>query len=418
MIHIENFVHAQALLEGFIPTAKSVRYTLERMQALMAYLGDPQDKLKVVHIAGTSGKTSTSYYAAALLRANGFRVGLSVSPHIDSVAERAQIDLMTLPEILYCEELGIFLDLMQKSTIQPSYFEVLVAFSYWLFERQNVDYAVMEVGLGGLLDATNVVRREDKICIITDIGLDHTEILGDTLLKVAAQKAGIIQYGNSVFMHAQAPEIMAVIEDKAKREDAEYTTVVQDEVFESSATFTALPEFQQRNVSLAYGALKQLLVQPNTIEDALSVRIPARMEAFEIGGKIVILDGSHNEQKLTSLVAAMRKKYADTSIVLLVSFGENKAVSLENNLKTLREISNHVIVTKFLLGQDEIRDPIEPHIISDLAEHLSFIAEVMADPEEAFAHALIQKEQVVLVTGSFYLLNHIRPHINLLESKE
>ena len=418
MVGIQNLTHAQALLEKFIPTKKSERYTLDRMQALMAYLGNPQDTLRIVHIAGTSGKTSSSYYAAALLVEGGFQVGLSVSPHIDSITERAQINLESLPEALYCEELGIFLDLVQESAVHPSYFEVLVAFSYWLFARHNVEYAVMEVGLGGLLDATNVVHREDKICIITDIGMDHTEILGSTLPEIAAQKAGIIQHGNSVFMHTQAPEIMAVIDEKAKREHATYEIIGVDELLESSVVFLALPLFQQRNVSLVYGALKPILIQmkPSAVDVALHVRVPARMEERNVAGKIVVLDGSHNEQKLAALVSAMKKQYADTSIVLLVSFGENKATSLEANLKTLHEISNHIIVTKFSLGQDEIRSPIEPRIIYDVADDLGFKSEIITDPKEAFTYALAQQENLVLVTGSFYLLNHIRPQMNISES--
>jgi len=420
MVRIQNLSHAQALLDAFIPTSKSMRYTLDRMQALMAYLGNPQDNLKVVHIAGTSGKTSSSYYAAALLVKSGFRVGLSVSPHIDSVTERAQINLQPLIEKLYCSELGIFLDLVAESKLKPSYFELLVAFSYWLFERQKVDYAVMEVGLGGLLDATNVVHREDKICIITDIGLDHTEILSSILPEIAAQKAGIIQHGNSVFMHTQAPEIMAVIDEKAKREHATYEIVGVDELLESSAVFLALPAFQQRNISLVYGALKPILIpmKLSAVDEVLHVQVPSRMEERKFADKIVVLDGSHNEQKLTALAAAMKKQYAGIAIVLLVSFGENKATSLERNLKTLREISDHIIATKFSLGQDEIRSPIEPRIICDVADDLGFESKIVTDPREAFAYALAQQEKLVLVTGSFYLLNHIRPLMNLSESTQ
>jgi dihydrofolate synthase/folylpolyglutamate synthase len=172
MLRIETFSEASKLLAKFIPPDRPTSYTLDRMEQLMDYLGNPQNRLSVIHIAGTSGKTSTSYYIAALLHATGKTVGLSVSPHIDTIAERAQIDLRPLEESDYCEQLGIFLELIEKSGIQPSYFEVLVAFMYWLFDRRGVDYAVVEVGLGGLLDGTNVVDRSDKVCVITDIGFD------------------------------------------------------------------------------------------------------------------------------------------------------------------------------------------------------------------------------------------------------
>ena len=412
MVHIENLAHAQTLLDAFIPTSKSMRYTLERMRVLMTYLGNPQDNLKVIHVAGTSGKTSTSYYGAALLVESGFRVGLSVSPHIDSVTERAQINLQPLSEKLYCDELGIFLDLIAKSKLKPSYFELLVAFSYWLFERQNVEYAVMEVGLGGLLDATNVVQREDKICIITDIGLDHTEILGDTLSKIATQKAGIIQEGNQVFMHNQDSETMTEIEAVAHAKHTQLHIIGVDDRLSHSPLFRSLPEFQQRNLSLAYGALKPLLRKTAHIENVFDLPIPARMEEVSWRGKTIVLDGSHNEQKLAALVEAMKKKYSDKSIVLLVCFGENKTASLENNLRLLRQLSERIVITKFHIGQDELRTSIEPDVIAKVSQELGFATIVHHDPQEAFTYVLAQKEQVVLITGSFYLLNHIRPLVS------
>lgn len=418
MVHIKDLAHAQALLESFIPSSKSVSYTLERMKALMTHLGNPQDTLKVVHVAGTSGKTSTSYYAAALLLESGFRVGLSVSPHIDSVTERAQINLQTLPEDIYCSELGVFLDLVDESMIQPSYFELLVAFSYWLFKRQNVEYAVIEVGLGGLLDATNVVNRDDKICLISDIGYDHTEILGNTLSKIATQKAGIIHEGNKVFMHAQDPQIMEAVGNIARSKHAQFEIIGFDERLSNEDYFVSLPEFQQRNFSLVYGALKDVCInmKPHNIKKVLSILIPARMEEIQWQGKTIILDGSHNEQKLSALNQAMKKRYADRSVVLLVSFGENKAINLENNLNVLREISDHIIITSFQMGQDEQRKSIEPSAISKVAEGLKFNTIIQNNPVDAFEYAVDQKEEILLVTGSFYLLNHIRPLLKIVPS--
>ena len=409
MITVKDFTHAQKLLEHFIPATKSVRYTLGRMQALMTFLGNPQDHLKVIHVAGTSGKTSTAYFAAALLVENGLKVGLSVSPHIDSVAERAQINLQTLTEDIYCQELGIFLNLVDRSNLHPTYFEVLVAFSFWLFDRQKVEYAVIEVGLGGLLDGTNVIHRKDKICVITDIGYDHTEILGNTLEQISVQKAGIIHENNQVFMHTQATEIMRAVRQKAQQENARLEEVKEDEMLTRHGEFKALPKFQQRNFSLAYAAVKDIIPQRRNISKALCVYIPARMEEVIWQNKTIILDGSHNEQKIASLVEAVEKKYTNQSILLVVSFGENKSTSLTGSLDILRSISSHVVITKFNLGQDEIRKPIDPIVIDALAKELGFMTKIHNDPKEAFLYALKQKEQVILVTGSFYLLNHIRP---------
>ena len=415
MVVVKDLSHAQTILEKYIRPATPGAYTLDLMRSLMAFLGNPQDSLKIIHVAGTSGKTSTSYYAAALLYENGFKVGLSVSPHIDSVTERAQINLQSLPEDKYCEELGIFLDLVDQSKLDPSYFEILVAFSYWLFERQRVDYAVIEVGLGGLLDGTNVINRKDKICIITDIGYDHTEILGKTLPEIAAQKAGIIYDNNSVFMHSQPKEVEDVIKNTSTIHHAQLHIIKAENELSELSAFKDLPEFQQRNFSLAYSAVKELLPSPANIEGAISVYIPARMEAVEWSGKTVIIDGSHNKQKLRKLVEASEAKYHNRSIVLVVSFGQNKTASLEANLETLRTISSHLIVTEFTLGQDEVRKAINAPDIASVAEKLGFSVMIETDPQKAFLLALRQSEELVLVTGSFYLLNHIRPLMQLGE---
>src|SRR5712691_3519862 len=163
MMHgMRNFAEARVALHAYVSSRPSERtYTLERMMQLMAYLGHPQDTLKIMHVAGTSGKSATAYYAAALLMAAGKRVGLTVSPHAVEVNDRVQINLTPLPEQTFCQELSVFLGLVTKSGITPTYFELLIAFAYWEFVCQRVDYAVVEVGLGCMVDATNVITRRD-----------------------------------------------------------------------------------------------------------------------------------------------------------------------------------------------------------------------------------------------------------------
>ena len=186
MPQIHTLAEANLALRPFYDYSRTA-YTLDVMKALMEHLGNPQNQLRVLHVAGTSGKTSTAYYCAALLKEAGKKVGLSVSPHVDTVNERLQINGQPMPEAEFCKVLSEFLDVVAESGIKPSYFELLVAMTYWEFARQKVDYAVIEVGLGGLRDGTNVIERADKVCLITDIGLDHTEILGHTLTKITGE---------------------------------------------------------------------------------------------------------------------------------------------------------------------------------------------------------------------------------------
>lgn len=419
MPKVETFSQASKVLAKFIPQGQPTTYTLDRMRQLMDFLGNPQNRLSVIHVAGTSGKTSTSYYIAALLHASGRTVGLSVSPHIDTIAERAQIDLQPLEESEYCEELSIFLELVETSGIQPSYFEVLVAFMYWLFDKRGVDYAVVEVGLGGLLDGTNVIDRSDKVCVITDIGFDHTEILGNTLPEIAAQKGGIILRGNRVFMHPQPKEVMETINDICEQRSAHLTVVDDDLSMLNLHQYEALPLFQKRNISLAYSVIKHVLgsgydheLLTRALNDSIATYIPGRMEEASWRGKTVVMDGSHNPQKIETLVESIKSKYGNHSMCLVVSFGENKATSLDENLRQLRSISSSIVITQFSLGQDEPRQPIDPQVIEIAAKQQSFeTVLVEPNPHKALDMAASLSDDIILVTGSMYLLNHIRPII-------
>lgn len=410
---ITNFSEAHAALRQFYAFART-KYDLELMRRLMAYLGNPQDKLRVVHVAGTSGKTSTAYYTAALLQAAGFkRVGLTVSPHVDEVNERVQIDLTPLPEAEFCSELQHFLELIGRSKLTPSYFEVMVAFAYWVFAKRQVDYAVVEVGLGGLLDGTNVIARRDKVCIITDIGLDHTEVLGETIGEIAAQKAGIIQPGNEVFMYEQDPEVLSVVRQAAARQAAQLRVVPAMAAIPGGQ----LPPFQQRNLGLAVQAVNFAIQRDRLpaltdghVQQAAALTIPARMERFTVGNKILILDGSHNAQKLGALVEGVRAAYPEQKVAALVAFVEGPAVRWQGGLSVLLPIVNTLTITSYQADQDTPKRSVGTAEVQRYCKSLGFQSvTVVPEPTEAFKRLLQAPEPVLLVAGSFYLLTGIRP---------
>jgi len=417
MSTIQNLAQAEAALAAFAPEIPAAsQYTLEAMTHLMEYLGNPQNQLKIVHIAGTSGKTSTCYFVASLLEEAGFSVGFSVSPHIDSVSERAQVRGVPFTESDYCQELSDFLKLVKRSNIQVSYFEVLVAFAYWLFAKLKLDYVVMEVGLGGLLDATNVVSRQDKIDIITDIGFDHTNILGNTIAQITAQKAGIIQEANTVFVQEQAKEVIAVIMSQCEIKNATLRVIEApsgDEETEGVALF------RQRNWHLAREVVHHILIRENRLDltatklrHAAAVYIPGRMEAVTYKNTTVVLDGSHNPQKLTALVDSMKYVYKDKTIALLVSFGGNKQETVEESLKILHRLSDSTIVTSFSTGFGALRPAINVSTLAQYCKTAGFSdITILEEPREAFIQLCATPSDIKLVTGSFYLLNHIRPLI-------
>lgn len=185
---------------------------LENTLRLMAHVGNPHEVLKAVHVAGTNGKGSTSHLIAAALQAAGLRVGLFTSPHLVSLTERIRVNGKPIPEetvAAFVTEHRAFLD-----ELQPSFFETMTALGFWYFVQQNVDIAVIETGLGGRLDSTNVLTP--VLSVITNIGMDHTEFLGNTLAKIAREKAGIIKPGVPCVIGESHPQTMNVFLDRAR----------------------------------------------------------------------------------------------------------------------------------------------------------------------------------------------------------
>ncbi len=414
MTTITSFSEAQAALRQFYGAQPGGAYTLDCMRELMRYLGNPEKTLRIIHVAGTSGKTSTAYYISALLTAAGKKVGLTVSPHVDEINERVQVNTVPLPEAEFCAELSVFLQLIESSNIAPSYFECMVAFAFWEFARQKVDYAVIEVGLGGLLDGTNVTDEADKVCVITDIGLDHTEILGSTLAEIAAQKAGIIKKRNHVFMYSQADEINDAVANRVQDLSASLHLVPDTSAATAGGT---LPLFQKRNLWLAAYVANYILSRDDgtelsqaNIEQASQTYIPARMEMVKVNDKVLIIDGAHNAQKLEAMFTSLHDQYPDQKVAALVGFIDSDAFRLHQALRVITENVEHITVTSFYGEKDYPKHSVPTdQIVVQCQEHNFNEVDVRDDPADAFAALLARPEAILLVTGSFYLLNHIRP---------
>lgn len=416
MSDIRNFEEARAKLALYMPPPGKLHwaYTLDRIQSLMQYLDNPQDQFRVIHVAGTSGKTSTCYYMASLLQQAGQKVGLTVSPHVDEINERVQINLTPLPEAEFCKYLNEFLDTVNKSKINLTYFELLVALAFWVFAKQKVDYAVVETGLGGSLDGTNIITRPDKTCVITDIGLDHTHVLGDTLAKITAHKAGIIHNKNPVFVYRQDESVMNAIRKVAKQKQAELHEINQ---LDFDLLPNNLPPFQQRNWFLAKQVVDWVLArddkQPLSTrqqDESTKIVIPARMEKVKVGDQTLVIDGSHNAQKITALVGGIRQQFAGQPVAALISFVDSKQSQINLALEQLLPIVDSLIITSFSGEQDTLKQSIDPNIIANVCRKLGYEKfSIVNNPEKAFAELMHRPQPVLLVTGSFYLLNHIRP---------
>lgn len=397
--------------------------TVERTEHLMDHIGNPEKKLKVVHVAGTSGKTSTTYYIAALLVASGNKVGHTISPHIDSLTERVQIDGRPISESQFCTYMGDFLDLVQDITETPSWYELMIGFALWVFAKEKVDYAVLETGLGGLHDSTNVANRPDKLCVITDIALDHQQVLGDTVAQIAAQKAGIIHPGNAVLMYGQADDIMQVVRFKTIQTDgAELYVQNQDTLMKIyGGTFGAdFPDYQQRNWLLAYAAYRFIvkrdgiaLITQKQLSQTQSVLVPARMEERHVADVTVVMDGAHNEAKMTVFTDSFQKKYGHRKVPVLLALKESK--DYQTIAPLVVKIASEVIVTTFQHGQDVPTVSIDPHKIID-SLHAAGLEKVacIVDPHQAYDKLIASGGNLVVVTGSFYLISQLRTSSGVL----
>ena len=413
---------AELALRPYVPLVAQFtggNTTLERIEPLMKLIGNPEERLRIIHVAGTSGKTSTSYYIAGLMRASGCTIGLTVSPHVDRLSERVQVDGQPLSDIELCSELDIFLRLVQTADQPPSYFELLYAFSLWVFDRRGVDYAVIETGMGGLYDATNVAKRADKVCVITDIGYDHMHVLGNTLPKIAAQKIGIVHDQNVAITHRQADEIMRVFADWTEQHSS--SLVVLDQAAEQMAfrdSMEHMPAYQRRNWLLAYNTYKYVcardllvLASREAVVETQSIQVPARMEIVPRRGKTLVMDGAHNEQKMQAFVSSFQQRFPGIRPAVLVALKTGKEYQAVSPI--LSQLTDTIIVTTFDTSQDLPALSMDTEVFaSSLME--AGIQSVTIVPDHRLAYdTLMQTQQdTCVITGSFYLLSQLRSEVS------
>jgi dihydrofolate synthase/folylpolyglutamate synthase len=424
MSKISTIAEAETALLKYVPLVAKLTgedSTLDRNRPLMAALGNPERKTRAIHIAGTSGKTSTAYFLAALLRASGKKVGLTVSPHVDSITERVQINGKPMSEEKFCAYLQEFLGFIESNRFMPTYFELLTAFSFWVFHKEKVDYMVLETGLGGRYDTTNLVERADKLCVITDIGFDHMNVLGNTIREIAYQKAGIIHPKNAVVMFAQSEDVNDVIAAQVSDVGAELHTTTEDaERKQHGLAFAGtMPEFQQRNWLLAHTAYAFLQNRddlPELDEEQFiatqAIQVPGRMDIRQVGDKTIVMDGAHKGQKMQTFLQSFQHAYPNVKPAILIALKQGKEHA--DVAPLLASAASKVIVTTFDTSQDLPAVSIQPNelagIFRDAGVH---DVEVEPDHRKAYQKLLEGPEAVCVITGSFYLLSQLRQREHL-----
>jgi dihydrofolate synthase/folylpolyglutamate synthase len=295
-------------------------FGLARVQKLASLAGNPQGKLRFIHVAGTNGKGSTCAILESIYRAAGLRVGLFTSPHLVSFRERIQINRQLISEAEIVRLVAEIQPLLKQFSADnhPTMFEVVTVMALKFFTEQKCDLVIWETGLGGRLDATNIVTP--LASVITNIGFDHTEWLGDTLEKIAAEKAGIIKPGVPVVTTETNPEPLAVIEKTALEKNAPRTKVNSE--FRNQKPVGFLGDHQKQNAALALTTVevlqKQIPVSEAQIKTGLqNVNWPGRLQLVERGGQKILLDGAHNVAGAETLRATLTKDFAGSRPVFI-----------------------------------------------------------------------------------------------------
>jgi dihydrofolate synthase/folylpolyglutamate synthase len=406
---------------------------LQRIQALLEVLGHPEQGLEVVHVAGTNGKGSVCAYISSILAAAGYRTGLYTSPHLVSYTERLQVNGQEVPEPVLARLLTQVRQAAERVTTDtgehPTEFEVLTAAAFLYFNVQKVDYLVLEVGLGGRLDATNVVFPQ--VAVITNISHDHVGVLGTSIAAIAREKAGIIKPGRPVVMAPQEEEAAQVIVAVAKEWGSPLLSVrervalhlveesLQKQRFHlqlgeasyQDVVIHLLGRHQLDNAATAILAIDVLCslgaeVKPDALYQGLAAtRWPARFEVMS-SRPVVIVDGAHNLAGAQALARAVRDYLPGRRVVLLIGVLADKDVS--SILRELGPLGQAAVVTR----------PDSPRAadLESVADGLSvYVPHVVVEPDVRRAVdralALACRDDVVLVCGSLYLVGWARKYI-------
>ncbi len=295
---------AVATLEGALKFGMNP--SLEPIRAMCAAMGNPQKRYRCVQVAGTNGKSSTTRMIAALLHAQGLRVGLYVSPHLVKYPERIEIDGRVVNDESFARGIKAALDAAARAHVEATEFELLTAAALWLFAQEGADWAVLECGLGGRWDATSVVNPQ--VAVITGVALEHTAILGDTIEKIAAEKAAIIKPGcKAVFAHDLAAR--EVFERQAQQVCAPYENANLEAITPFEGELASLPAYQRSNLATALAAVTAALghaPSPESVRMALSgLIIPGRFEILR-HDPLVIVDAAHNPQSAHMLAGELQ----------------------------------------------------------------------------------------------------------------
>jgi len=408
-------------------------FSLDRMRLLLQKLGNPHQKLRSVHIAGTKGKGSTATMLASMLRACGHKVGLYTSPHICDIRERIVVDGQMISQAALARLISRAEPIIEKmSEDKPTFFEIFTALAFCHFAAEQVDIAVVETGLGGRLDSTNVLRP--IVCGLTSISMDHMHQLGNTLSQIATEKAGIFKPDIPAVSVPQSSEAKKVLRKVAKEIGAQLMFTAEDIEFsyrvESSrkdgcqariclttprSKFEHLPvpllgEHQALNCGLALALLDQLKAHGFEIDDQKAITglaatyVPGRMEMIRTNPRILV-DGAHNAASIQALIRAIGQHIPCDSMVMIFGCAADKDIG--GMMEQIATGADKVIFTK---SSNNPRAAKPEELAEIYTERCGREAQVTENLTQALrvAGSAVSREDIITITGSFYLVGEAK----------
>ena len=384
-----------------------MRFGLDRMRRLMTALDHPERRFQSIHVVGTNGKSSTTRMIAEILAQHGLRTGVYLSPHLQSFAERIRVDGHDITDAQFgaavarARRAAALVDRSAEPDDEVTQFEALTAAAYSELARQQVEVAVIEAGLGGRYDATNVIPS--SVTVLTGVGLEHTRWLGPTVADIATEKVDVLQPGSTLVLGADlAPDAVTV----AKRVAAERQATIVEAGIDPGVPVGAPGAYQRRNFALARAAAQAYLgeLDDDAVRAAAAmVRVPGRLQQID-SEPLTLVDGAHNPDGTRALAESLPELVGgDHRVVAVVSILDDKdAAGMLAGL-----FGGAVTVDAIVLTSSQNPRALPPGTLQSLTRQLHGPpAEIVADPSRAVARAreLAGPDGVVIVTGSIYLI--------------
>ena len=414
-------------------------YGLERTYKLLELLDNPQDKLKIIHVAGTNGKGSTTAMITSMLKGCGYKVGMYTSPFLEEFEERIQINGENIPKEKLAQlmtKIKYAVDrVIEEGHNHPTEFEIITVLMFLYFATEKVDFAVVEVGLGGRLDSTNVITP--ILSVITSISFDHTNLLGNTLEEIATEKAGIIKAGIPTVIYPQEEAAERVISSKCqqldsklykiKNEDAKLINIIkEDKIYqqvkvklddEYDVKLPLLGEHQILNLAVALKVLEVIkdkapkLNKESIVKAIATVRWNGRLEIMS-NCPYVVIDGAHNIQGITQLDKNINKYFEYENMYLILGILADKDV--EDMVKVITPKAKKV----FTVTPNSMRAETAEELMNEVKKY-NESCEAYNDYKNAFEDALklCKKDDLLLISGSLYMIGEMRGIIKKYFSK-